>query len=511
MNQTPEAPNKGISNIHNSSTNSSDPSDASATMGTRGGRKRAHASTPKEAPSYADRESRISKENLFMALALWMERFPATQVARPDPSKIAATSDAKPDPSKVEATSDAQPDPSKVAATSDAQPDPSKITATPDPQSDPFKKVGALLVLPDDILYAAECSRDDVHGVTRLLMKHHNMAQGCKVFVSRKPCSFCTKLLVQSKVKRVFYLPIEPEYIGLDKEKFEAEKSCVDNLFKVSAIGETTFVPRVEEEVVEASEKKKKTKTPIAALEELQRELFKTYWEENWMARAKDDLPWLAFDEIMKKQVESDFNGLFKWMAHVFVGSEKGYKFEALNQNGTTSFDPAKNELDHSQASFFITFAKFLAERTDEPTAGVGAVVINKDHEIVAIGWNGFPTKALYGEFARASRHDASVKDKKYPYSIHAEQNALLLRNTKDFADGTLFVTKTPCDECTPLLQMQGIKTVVICGKMQNEQRQGLSYQKFDAKVKEGIFICFETKNADDKPEAVRAKKKLPL
>lgn len=183
MNQTPEAPNKGISNIHNSSTNSSDPSDASATMGTRGGRKRAHASTPKESPSYADRESRISKENLFMALALWMERFPATQVARPDPSKIAATSDAKPDPSKVEATSDAQPDPSKVAATSDAQPDPSKITATPDPQSDPFKKVGALLVLPDDILYAAECSRDDVHGVTRLLMKHHNMAQGCKVFV----------------------------------------------------------------------------------------------------------------------------------------------------------------------------------------------------------------------------------------------------------------------------------------------------------------------------------------
>ena len=186
-----------------------------------------------------------------------------------------------------------------------------------------------------------------------------------------------------------------------------------------------------------------------------------------------------------------------------------GYKFEALNQNGTTSFDPEKNDFDRLQASFFITFAKFLAQRTDEPTEGVGAVVINKDKDIVAVGWNGFPTKALYGEYARASRHDTSIKDKKYPYSVYAEQNALLMRNTKNLADGTLFVTKTPCDECTPLLQMQGIKTVVICGKMQNEQLPGLSYQKLDAKVKEGIFICFETKSADDKPEAVRAAKNL--
>ena len=186
-----------------------------------------------------------------------------------------------------------------------------------------------------------------------------------------------------------------------------------------------------------------------------------------------------------------------------------GYKFEALNQNGTTSFDPEKNDFDRLQASFFITFAKFLAQRTDEPTEGVGAVVINKDKDIVAVGWNGFPTKALYGEYARASRHDTSINDKKYPYSVYAEQNALLMRNTKNLADGTLLVTKTPCDECTPLLQMQGIKTVVICGKMQNEQRPGLSYQKLDAKVKEGIFICFETKSADDKPEAVRAAKNL--
>lgn len=468
MSQTPEAPNGDIPGIHNSPPNS---------------RNEQAPSTPMKSTSYADRGSRISKENLFMALALWMERFPATSDALIDPSNFPTTSDAQPDPSKVPATSDAQPD--------------------------PFKKVGAVLVLPEDILYAADCSRDDVHGVTRLLMKHHDKAQDCKVFVSRKPCSTCTKLLVQSKVKRVFYLPIEPEYIGLDEEKFKAEKSCVDNLFKVSAIGQTTFVPSVEEAALEASRKKKESETPTSTLDKIQADLHAAYWKENWMARAKDNLPWPAFDEIIKRKVETDFNGLFKWMAQVFVGSEKGYRFQALYQNGTSSFDPQENHLDCKQASFFTTMAKILAERTDEPTAGVGAVIVNKDKEIVALGWNGYPTKALYGEYPRASRHDTNVKDKKYPYSIHAEQNAFLLRNTKNLADGTLFVTKTPCDECTPLLQMQGIKTVVISGKMRNEQLPYLSYRKFTAKAKGGIFICFETKSAEDKPEADRAVKNL--
>lgn len=378
-----------------------------------------------------------------------------------------------------------------------------------DPQLAPFKKVGAVLVLPDDILYAVDCSRDGVHGVARLLMKHHDMPKDCKVFVSRKPCSLCSKLLVQSKVKRVFYLPIEPEYKDLDEEKFNDEMSCVDNLFKVSAIGQTTFVPRVEREVFAATEKKKKTETPQATLEEIQKSLHEAFWNEEWIAQAKYNLPWPAFDEKMKEQVRNDFIDLFKWMALAFIGSEKGYEYKALNRNGgTISFDPEKNaDVDGKLASHFITMAKLLAERTDEPTQGVGAVIINKDKDIVALGWNGFPTKALYGEFARASRHDKTVKNKKYPYSIHAEQNALLMRNTKNLEGGTLFVTKTPCDECTPFLEMQGITTVVISGKMQNEQREDLSYGKFPTKVESGVFICFETKSkAGDKPAATGAR-----
>ena len=73
-----------------------------------------------------------------------------------------------------------------------------------------FRKVG--LVLPNDVVCAVDCTRDGVHAVARLLVKHHDKAEDSNVFMSRKPCPLCAKLLVQSKVKRVLHLPFELEY-----------------------------------------------------------------------------------------------------------------------------------------------------------------------------------------------------------------------------------------------------------------------------------------------------------
>ena len=112
--------------------------------------------------SYAASNPRLSKENLYMVVALWMERF-----------------------------------------LDDNHKESEDLL---------YKKVGAVLVLPNDMSYAIDCSRNGVHAVARLIMAHPNIPEYCKVFVSSKPCSFCTKLLVQAKVERVFYLPIEPEY-----------------------------------------------------------------------------------------------------------------------------------------------------------------------------------------------------------------------------------------------------------------------------------------------------------
>ena len=199
----------------------------------------------------------------------------------------------------------------------------------------------------------------------------------------------------------------------------------------------------------------------------------------------------------MRAQVRKDFKSMTEWMAHVLIKSEIGDSFEALTRKKRKSFDPCRNPLESEQAIHLMKLAFFLAERTDDPRKGVGAVLINRDKDIVGLGWNGFPTKSLYGEFPRAADKDPPVGqrvDKKYPYIIHAEQNALLMRNTKNIVDATLIVTMTPCDDCTPLIEMQGIKTVVLGEKMRRDTRGLMNFTKFPQRVddKHDPIVCFE-------------------
>ena len=207
---------------------------------------------------YARSYSRLSKENLFMILALLMEDFV-------------------------------------------------------DEKADGFRKVGAVLVLPNDVVCAADCTRDGVHAVERMLIKHFDKAEGSNVFMSRKPCPVCAKLLVQTKVKRVLYLPFEPEYYisptqnpgatTLDETQIEeggvleetataAEQTekknaenmqQVDNIFTASPIAQTKFVLQVHKVILDEKEEKKKTPTDeINMIEQEQGKLVCKY-PTKWM------------------------------------------------------------------------------------------------------------------------------------------------------------------------------------------------------------------------------------
>ena len=430
-------------------------------------RKQDNAATPPQKQgdgTYASRSHRLSKEDLYILLALFMEDFPL-ETEEGEPAKKG--------------------------------------------EKKKYRKVGAALVLPNDKIFAIDCTRNGVHGVARLLMEHQDVVKDCKIFVSRKPCSFCTKLLVQSKVKEIFYLPIEPEYhqdgqeTKEKKKAFKDEKLRVDELFRVSAISQKVFVPG-------AGLKKVKNKYDIP-LEKQQKStkkrLMKNYWKGEWLKNVRDNLPWPSFDRKMKVAINADFRNIMDWAAKIALvpgSTKKECKFQRVPGGGTTTdqvaFNPElreSNETDNKQAAAFITLARFLAEQTDDPKRGVGAVIIQgngKNRKVVGLGWNGFPSKAVYGQFPRASDDDKRMQDKKYSYIIHAEQNALLMRNTKSITDGILFVTKTPCSECTPLLEMQGIKTVVLGTNLEKENKKSLGYQKFSDKVEEGTFNCFEMK-----------------
>ena len=46
-------------------------------------------------------------------------------------------------------------------------------------EDDSYHKVGAVLVRPDEMIHTVDCSRDGVHGIARLMIKHYDVAKDC--------------------------------------------------------------------------------------------------------------------------------------------------------------------------------------------------------------------------------------------------------------------------------------------------------------------------------------------
>ena len=69
------------------------------------------------------------------------------------------------------------------------------------------------------------------------------------------------------------------------------------------------------------------------------------------------------------------------------------------------------------------------------------------------------------------------------------------MRNTKSIQDATLVVTMTPCDDCTPLIDMQGIKRVVLGERIQvDSSRPLIKFTKFRKRVddRDNPIECLE-------------------
>ena len=84
----------------------------------------------------------------------------------------------------------------------------------------------------------------------------------------------------------------------------------------------------------------------------------------------------------------------------------------------------------------------------------VGAIII-KDSTIIADGYNGTPT----GFENECENEDGQTKW----YVLHAEANAILkvARTTNQAAGATLYLTHSPCKDCSKLILQSGIERLV--------------------------------------------------
>ena len=101
-----------------------------------------------------------------------------------------------------------------------------------------------------------------------------------------------------------------------------------------------------------------------------------------------------------------------------------------------------------------LRMARICAENSYCRRRKVGALVV-KDKMIISDGYNGTPSG-----FENVCEDEGNITK---PYVLHAEANAItkLARSSNNSDGSTLYVTASPCIECSKLIIQAGIKRVV--------------------------------------------------
>lgn len=102
----------------------------------------------------------------------------------------------------------------------------------------------------------------------------------------------------------------------------------------------------------------------------------------------------------------------------------------------------------------YLRMARIWAENSYCQRRKVGALVV-KNKMIISDGYNGTPSG-----FDNVCEDSANIT---LPYVLHAEANAItkLARRSNNSEGATLYVTASPCIECSKLIIQAGIKRVV--------------------------------------------------
>lgn len=102
----------------------------------------------------------------------------------------------------------------------------------------------------------------------------------------------------------------------------------------------------------------------------------------------------------------------------------------------------------------FFNLAKEVASWSKDPSTQVGAIIVDDNKIVRAMGYNGFPRGV------NDSEHRYADRTQKYSFVAHAELNAILNANSS-VKDCTLYLWPlAPCSECAKVIIQAGIKSV---------------------------------------------------
>ena len=135
-------------------------------------------------------------------------------------------------------------------------------------------------------------------------------------------------------------------------------------------------------------------------------------------------------------------------------------------------------KFDHS----YLQMAEVWAQNSYCKRRKVGALIV-KDKMIISDGYNGTPSG-----FENICEDEDGVTK---PYVLHAEANAItkVAKSGNSSAGATLYVTASPCMECSKLIIQSGIKRVVYSDLYHNTdgvellKRSGIEVVQHEVKL----------------------------
>lgn len=127
----------------------------------------------------------------------------------------------------------------------------------------------------------------------------------------------------------------------------------------------------------------------------------------------------------------------------------------------------------------FVNITKEVATLSHCVRFKVGAVLV-KDGNIISMGYNGTPAGMDNG----CEKDNVTV-----PHVIHGEVNAILkaAKTGTSVNGGTLYLTLSPCLDCSKLILQSGIKRVVYLTAYRNLEgvdflKQFITVEQYDTK-----------------------------
>ncbi|MDA3865499.1 MAG: dCMP deaminase family protein [Salinivirgaceae bacterium] len=111
----------------------------------------------------------------------------------------------------------------------------------------------------------------------------------------------------------------------------------------------------------------------------------------------------------------------------------------------------------------YLEMAKIWAQNSYCKRKQVGALIV-KDRQIISDGFNGTPAG-----FENICENENNITKQ---YVLHAEANAItkVAKTNNSSENGTLYVTMSPCIECSKLIIQAGIKRVVFAVLYSNHE-----------------------------------------